>query len=108
MSTSYCNSLNFGVDVMDDLLDLTYERIIKSKRRVRKHGEVFTPKRIVNKMIDLPGIREACYNLTSTFLEPAAGEGIFLSEILNRKLKMVIKNYGENITKYENYSLLAL
>ena len=65
------------------------EEIIKSKLRVQKHGEVFTPKRIVNKMLDIPEIKEACENLTTTFLEPSAGEGAFLVEILERKLKMV-------------------
>ncbi|WP_096156216.1 N-6 DNA methylase [Bacillus sp. FJAT-45066] len=84
------------------------EKIIKSKKRIQNHGEVFTPKRIVKKMLDLPNIREACQNLTSTFLEPAAGEGTFLVEVLNRKMNMVVKNYGDNITRYENYSLLAL
>ncbi|MHC8965625.1 methylase [Priestia aryabhattai] len=59
-------------------------------------------------MLDLPNIREACQNLTSTFLEPAAGEGAFLVEVLNRKMKMVLKNYGDDLTRYENYSLLAL
>lgn len=84
------------------------EKIIKSKMRVQNHGEVFTPLRIVNKMLDLPNIREACQNLTSTFLEPAAGEGVFLVEILDRKMKMTAKNYGDDLTRYENYSLLAL
>lgn len=59
-------------------------------------------------MLDLPNIREACENVTSTFLEPAAGEGTFLVEILKRKMKMVVKNYGDDLTRYENYSLLAL
>ncbi|PLS01939.1 methylase [Neobacillus cucumis] len=84
------------------------EKIIKSKKRVQNHGEVFTPIRIVKKMLDLPKIREACQNLTSTFLEPAAGEGVYLVEVLDRKLKMIAKNYGDDLTRYENYSLLAL
>jgi N-6 DNA Methylase len=84
------------------------EKIIKSKKRVQNHGEVFTPKRIVKKMLDLPHIRQACQNLTSTFLEPGAGEGAFLVEVLNKKMKMVLKNYGNDLTQYENYSLLAL
>ncbi len=90
------------------LLKSFNEKIVKSKKRIQNHGEVFTPKRIVNKMLDLPNIREACQNLTSTFLEPAAGEGAFLIEILDRKMKMVVQNYGNDFTKFENYSLLAL
>lgn len=84
------------------------EIIIKSKSRVQKHGEVFTPKSIVNKMLDLPEIKEACESLTATFLEPSAGEGAFLVEILNRKLKMIAKEHNSDLTQYENYSLLAL
>lgn len=32
------------------------EKIIKSKQRVQKHGEVFTPSWMVQKMLDTPGI----------------------------------------------------
>lgn len=84
------------------------EEIIKCKTRVQKHGEVFTPKRIVNQMLDLPEIKVASENLRATFLEPSAGEGAFLVEILNRKLNMVAQKYNDNLNQYENYSLLAL
>ncbi|MEH6938776.1 N-6 DNA methylase [Bacillus sp. JJ664] len=84
------------------------EAIIKSKLRVQKHGEVFTPKNIVNKMLNVPEIKEACENLTATFLEPSAGEGAFLVEILERKLKMVTEKYNNDLTTYESYSLVAL
>jgi len=84
------------------------EEIIKSKLRVQKHGEVFTPKRIVNKMLDIPEVKDACENLTATFLEPAAGEGAFLVAILERKLNMVSEKYNRNLSQYENYSLFAL
>lgn len=84
------------------------ERIIKTKKRVQNHGEVFTPKRIVKKMLDFPSIRDACQIITKTFLEPASGEGIFLVEVLKRKLTTVTKKHGESLIEYENYSLLAL
>lgn len=84
------------------------EQIIKSKIRVQKHGEVFTPKKIVNKMLNVPEIKEACEDLTTTFLEPAAGEGAFLIEILDRKLNMVSNKYNDDLLQYENYSLLCL
>lgn len=84
------------------------EEIIKSKLRVQKHGEVFTPKKIVNKMLSIPEIKKACEDLTATFLEPSAGEGAFLVEILERKLKMVSEKYNNDLTSYESYSLFAL
>ena len=59
---------------------------VKSKKRVRDHGEVFTAEREVKAMCDL--ISEDMYSdLTKTFLEPACGEGAFLVEVLRRKLK---------------------
>lgn len=84
------------------------EKIIKSKERVQQHGEVFTPKRIVNLMLDQPGIKEACEDLTTTFLEPSAGEGAFLVEILKRKLEMVASKFNSSLEQYENFSLMAL
>lgn len=91
-----------------DFIEPSEEKLIKSKKRVRKHGEVFTPSHIVKKMVDLPPISEACQELTKTFFEPGAGEGAFLVEILKRKLSMVEKQYGDTLARYENYSLLAL
>ena len=60
---------------------------IKSKERVAKHGEVFTADKEVNAMVDLVGpyIEE----ITTTVLEPACGEGAFLTNILKRKLDVV-------------------
>lgn len=81
---------------------------IKSKLRVQKHGEVFTPKRIVKKMLDVQEIKEACESILTTFLEPSAGEGAFLVAILERKLNIVVKNYNDDLGRFENYSLLAL
>jgi|SRR5699024_8182494 len=84
------------------------EQIIKSKLRVQKHGEVFTPKNIVKKMLDVEEVNNACNELESTFLEPAAGEGAFLKEIISRKLKMIEEKYNDDLIMYENYSLFAL
>ncbi|MFE7378052.1 methylase [Bacillus cereus] len=84
------------------------ERLIKSKKRVQKHGEVFTPNWMVEKMLNNEGIKEACENLTATFLEPAAGEGNFLMAILKRKLGMVSERYSETLAQFESFSLYAL
>lgn len=62
------------------------ELSIKSKERVNKFGEVFTPSNIVKDMLDLDGVREYSYTFDKTFLEPACGNGNFLVEILARKL----------------------
>lgn len=60
---------------------------IKSKQRVADHGEVFTSEREVNAMLDL--VKQETERVDSTFLEPACGNGNFLSIILKRKLAVV-------------------
>lgn len=55
------------------------ESLIKSKQHVQKHGEVFTPAWMVQKMLDTPGVKEACESVSKTFLEPSAGDGNFAS-----------------------------
>ncbi|MBU5309973.1 methylase [Ligilactobacillus saerimneri] len=63
--------------------------LIKSKDRVQHHGEVFTPKWMVEKMLSEPAIQEKLHDLHATFFEPSAGEGAFLKEILHQKLSYV-------------------
>lgn len=64
-------------------------RITKSKDRIRKNAEVFTPIFIVKKMID-ELVKEAGdenpFELGKTFLEPSCGNGVFIGEIIQRKL----------------------
>lgn len=84
------------------------ERLIKSKKRVQKHGEVFTPNWMVEQILNNNEIKKSYENLTTTFLEPAAGEGNFLIAILKRKLEMVEKLYSNTIIQFENFSLYAL
>lgn len=79
---------------------------VKSKERVANHGEVFTAEREVKAMCDL--VKSETERIESRFLEPACGDGNFLSEILNRKLDVVFNRYGKNIAEYERYSILAV
>ena len=76
------------------------EKLVNSKERVRDLAEVYTPSNIVNEMLDLPGIKEACelpelqkgagkYPVWPTFLEPACGHGNFLVAILERRLRAI-------------------
>ena len=82
------------------------ENIIKSKDRVQKHGEVFTPSWMVQKMLDTQGIREKTEDIYATFLEPSAGDGNFLEAILERKLSAVTRNYDKK--NWKTKSLFAL
>ena len=82
------------------------ESLIKSKQRVQKHGEVFTPAWMVQKMLDTPGVKEACESVYKTFLEPSAGDGNFLQAILERKLEAVVRQYDKR--NWKTKSLIAL
>ena len=79
---------------------------VKSKQRVADHGEVFTAEREVNAMLDL--VKNETERIDSRFLEPACGDGNFLSAILKRKLAAVKTKYKSNQSDYEKYSLLSL
>ena len=90
------------------------EGLIKSKERVQKHGEVFTPPWMVEKMLAEPGIQVKLQDLHATFLEPSAGEGAFLTEILRQKLLWVnqmtppVVHELEQLTRWKRNTLWAL
>lgn len=81
-------------------------RQVKSKQRVADHGEVFTAEREVQAMCDL--VKQETERIDSRFLEPACGDGNFLSVILQRKLAIVTKKYKRSAYDWERNSLLAL
>lgn len=79
---------------------------IKSKDRVTNHGEVFTAEREVKAMCDL--VKEETERLDSRFLEPACGDGNFLTEILSRKLTVLKKRYKKSPLEYEKFSVIVV
>lgn len=79
---------------------------VKSKERVAAHGEVFTAEREVKAMCDL--VAAQCDNVDATFLEPACGNGNFLSEILERKLQRVKKDARADHLAWEWLSVRAI
>jgi hypothetical protein len=80
--------------------------LIKSKKRVADHGEVFTPRWLVEKMLDL--VKGETERIDSRFLEPACGSGNFLVPVLQRKLAAVEAKYGKSDFERRHYALLAL
>jgi type I restriction-modification system DNA methylase subunit len=81
-------------------------KLIKSKKRIRDHGEVFTSDFIVSDMLDL--VKQETERIDSRFLEPACGTGNFLIEILKRKLKIVKNKYKKSQFDYEHYAIIAV
>ncbi len=80
--------------------------LIKSKKRVADHGEVFTPDWLVEKMLDL--VKGETERIDSRFLEPACGSGNFLVPILQRKLAAVELKYGKSDFEKRHHALQAL
>ena len=80
--------------------------LIKSKKRVADHGEVFTPPWLVNAMLDL--VKGEADRIDSRFLEPACGSGNFLIRVLQRKLAAVEIKFGKSEFEKRHYALLGL
>ena len=80
--------------------------LVKSKQRVADHGEVFTPAWMVEAMLDL--VKGETERIDSRFLEPACGNGNFLTRILRRKLAAVELKYGQSEFERRHYALLGL
>ncbi|WP_151084521.1 methylase [Nocardioides cynanchi] len=82
---------------------------MKSRHRVKTYGEVFTPRHMVDQMLDL--VREELETgpdfVDKTFLEPAAGHGNFLVAILRRKLHAIETRYPAESWPAESLFALA-
>ncbi len=80
--------------------------LVKSKKRVADHGEVFTPAWMVEAMLDL--VKDETERIDARFLEPACGSGNFIGRILQRKLAVVEMKYGRSNFERHHYALLGL
>lgn len=79
---------------------------IISRQRVAERGEVFTAEREVNAMLDL--VANECLRPDSRFLEPACGNGNFLTAILKRKLSELHRKYKNSPYDYEKQAIVAI
>lgn len=82
---------------------------LKSRHRVKTYGEVFTPRSMVDQMLDLVSDdleRGDCF-VDRTFLEPAAGNGNFLIAILQRKLTAIEERFDSSDWSRESLFALA-
>ena len=57
-------------------------------------------------MLDL--VKQETERIESRFLEPACGTGNFMTEILERKLRVVESRYGKSQLDYERNAILAV
>lgn len=80
--------------------------LVKSRQRVADHGEVFTPRWLVDDILDL--VATETERIDSRFLEPACGSGNFLLPVLERKLAAVRARHGRSDFEKRHYALFAL
>lgn len=80
--------------------------LVKSRQRVVDHGEVFTPRWMVDDMLDL--VKHESERIDSRFLEPACGSGNFLVPVLERKLSTVKARYRSSDFELRHFALAAL
>lgn len=85
------------------------ELVVKSRDRVKAYGEVFTPRHMVDRMLDLVGeeLESGPEFVDKTFLEPAAGHGNFLVAILGRKLHAIERLHPAESWPVESLFALA-
>jgi len=83
-----------------------HEGLVKSRKRVADHGEVFTPNWMVEDMLNL--VRSETERIDSRFLEPACGSGNFLKAVLSRKLDAVQSKYGKSDFERKHQALFGL
>ncbi|BDZ48256.1 type II restriction endonuclease [Frondihabitans sucicola] len=81
------------------------EMLVKSRARVKAHGEVFTPRLMVDQMLDL--VSNDLDLVDTTFFEPAAGDGNFLIAILQRKLTAIEQRMERELWPRESLFAVA-
>lgn len=90
----------------DEVDTVVPENLVKSKKRVADHGEVFSPSWMVEDMLNL--VRDESERIDSRFLEPACGSGNFLKAVLLRKLRTVHSRYRKSEFERRHYALFSL
>jgi hypothetical protein len=101
---SQANTLNSSTGVSYGSNDP--EGLVKSRKRVIDHGEVFTPNWMVEDMLNL--VITESERIDSRFLEPACGSGNFLKNVLQRKLSTVLSRYGKSDFEKKHQALFSL
>ena len=79
---------------------------IKSKHRVTEFGEVNTSFQTIENVIDLVGNEAMKYD--AKFLDPACGDGNFLSALFDRKVAFFLGESHKNSTLCEGKLMIAL
>ncbi len=71
----------------------------RSRRRIAKLGEVWTPPKVVNELLDLIEPKSVWADENYIFFEPTCGHGNFVIEVVRRRLKAFLKRAKKEKTK---------
>ena len=86
-----------------DILHLAHHR---SKERIRNLGEVFTPDKYVQQMLDM--LDKSVWADTKTvFFEPTCGHGNFVSAVAERRLRAFLKKARRQKIKKPHFYAVA-
>lgn len=78
----------------------------RSKKRIRAFGEVFTPKKYVNQMLDM--LDKSVWTDTNTvFFEPTCGHGNFVEAIVERRLDALLNKARKQKMKKPHFYATA-
>lgn len=75
------------METAKNILHLVHHR---SKERIRDFGEVFTPEKYVNQMLDMLD-KSVWADINIVFFEPTCGHGNFVEAIVERRLNAFLK-----------------
>lgn len=71
----------------------------KDKQRIKSNGEVFTPKHLIDRMLNKINA-DIWTDSTKTFCDPAAGDGNIIISILEKRLQSSIDKHDAIKTLY--------
>ena len=86
--------------------DILYSAHHRSKTRIRDFGEVFTPKKYVQQMLDMLD-RSVWADTRVMFFEPTCGHGNFVSAIVERRLQALFKKAKRQKTAKAHFYAVA-
>ena len=91
------------METAKSIISLVHHR---SKERIRDFGEVFTPEKYVNQMLDM--LDKSVWTDTNTiFFEPTCGHGNFVEVIVERRLNAFLKKARKQKIKKPHFYAIA-
>ena len=78
----------------------------RSKKRIRDLGEVFTPEKYVNQMLNMLD-KSVWTDINTVFFEPTCGHGNFVETVVERRLDALLKKARKQKIKKPHFHAAA-